>query len=329
MNFAAFPPDYKIAVVGSGAIGCYYGGKLAQHGRNVHFLMRRDLETVKKNGLEIRSPDGDFRLPNVNAHASTEEIGPCDLVFIALKATSNNDLASLIPPLLKENTALLTLQNGFGNEDFLAQHFGAERVMGGLCFVCLNRVAHGVVEHYGHGTLSIGEFGRQPQSRTRQVVEEFRQTGIETRLVENLATERWRKLVWNVPFNGLSIAAGKITTDRILADDGLRTLAGNLMVEVIAAAAREGHAIPSDFIEVQFERTAKMGAYKPSSLIDYAEGRAVEVEAIWGEPYRRGLRAGAEVGRLETLYFLLKSLCRTGRPEQGHDRIKENPPNSY
>lgn len=310
MSFDAFERGYKIAVVGSGAVGCYYGAKLARSGGNVHFLMRRDLEAVKRGGLQIRSPDGDFHLAQVNASASTEEIGPCDLVLIALKTTANSALEKLLPPLLKENTALLTLQNGFGNEDLLAARFGAERVMGGLCFVCLNRTAPGVVEHFGYGALSIGEFERAPQARTRQVVEDFKATGIATRLVENLATERWRKLVWNVPFNGLAIAGGGITTDLILADEGLEVLSRNLMAEVIEAAGKEGHVIPREFIEEQVARTLKMGAYKPSSLIDYLEGREVEVESIWGEPYRRGLRSGASVGRLEMLYYLLKRVTK-------------------
>lgn len=310
MSFESFQPGYKIAVVGSGAVGCYYGAKLAQQGGNVHFLMRRDLETVKKDGLKIYSPGGDFHLTNVNAFGSTAEIGPCDLVLIALKTTANPSLEHLIPPLLKESTALLTLQNGFGNEDFLAERFGAERVMGGLCFVCLNRTAPGVVEHFGYGALSIGEFERAPGARTRQVAEDFKATGIATRVVENLATERWRKLVWNVPFNGLSIAGGGITTDLILADEGLVVLCRNLMAEVIEAADREGHVIPREFIEEQVTRTMKMGAYKPSSLIDFLEGREVEVESIWGEPYRRGLRSGAPMGRLEMLYYLLKKLTR-------------------
>ena len=310
MSFDAFERGYKIAVVGSGAVGCYYGAKLAQRGGNVHFLMRSDLEAVTKNGLKILSPDGNIHLTDVNVQGSTEEIGACDLVLIGLKTTANKALEKLIPPLLKENTALLTLQNGFGNEDFLAERFGAERVMGGLCFVCLNRTAPGVVEHFGHGTLSIGEFERGAQERTRQIVEDFKATGIITRLVENLATERWRKLVWNVPFNGLSIAGGGITTDLILADEGLQLLTRNLMAEVIGAAAKEGHVIPHEFIEEQVVRTVKMDAYKPSSLIDYLEGREVEVESIWGEPYRRGLRSGAEVGRLEMLYYLLKKITR-------------------
>ena len=308
MSFDAFERGYKIAVVGSGAVGCYYGGKLAQHGGNVHFLMRRDLEAVKKNGLQICSPDGDFHLARVNAFGSTAEIGACDLVLIALKTTANNALEQLLPPLLKADTALLTLQNGFGNEDFLAERFGPERVMGGLCFVCLNRTAPGVVEHFGCGALSIGEFGREPRERTLQIVEDFKATGIATRLAENLATERWRKLVWNVPFNGLSIVGGGITTDLVLADEGLRLLCRKLMAEVIDAAGREGHLIPPDFIEKQIAHTLKMGAYKPSSLIDYLEGREVEVESIWGEPYRRGLRSEASVGRLEMLYYLLRKL---------------------
>ena len=308
MSFAPFPPGYKIAVVGSGAVGCYYGGRLAQHGRNVHFLMRSDLAAVKKNGLTVRSPDGNFQLPHVNASADVAEIGPCDLVIISVKTTSNPDLLRLLPPLLHAETALLTLQNGLGNEEFLAEHFGAERVMGGLCFVCLNRVGHGTVEHYGHGSLSVGEFSRTPQPRTDQVAGEFRECGIKVRTVEALAAERWRKLVWNVPFNGLSIAAGGITTDQILADEGLLTLLRNLMREIIGIAAKEGHIIPESFIDVQVDRTVGMGAYKPSSLIDFADGRAVEVESIWGEPYLRGLQACAEVGRLEALYFLLKKL---------------------
>lgn len=308
MSFEAFQPGYKIAVVGSGAVGCYYGAKLAQRGGNVHFLMRRDLDAVKRNGLQIHSPGGDFHLSGVKAYASTQEIGACDLVLIAVKTTANRALESLLPPLLGENTALVTLQNGFGNEDFLAERFGAGRVMGGLCFVCLNRTAPGVVEHYGYGALSIGEFGRAPQARTRQIVEDFKATGIATRVVENLAAERWRKLVWNVPFNGLTIAGGGITTDLVLADEGLRTLCRNLMAEVIDAAGREGHVIPHEFIGEQVARTLKMGAYKPSSLIDYLEGREVEVESIWGEPYRRGLRSGASVGRLEMLYYLLKKI---------------------
>lgn len=304
-------PRYRIAVVGSGAVGCYYGGKLAQHGRDVHFLMRSDLDHVRRHGLRLRSRQGDVRLPKVNAHGSPESIGPVDLVLIALKATANAACDALLPPLLKPDgsTMLMTLQNGLGNDEALAARFGAGRVLGGLCFVCLNRTAPGVVEHYGHGRIEMGEFSGLPLPRTWEIEGEFKRCGVACSVLPDLGLARWRKLVWNVPFNGLSIAAGGIDVGRILADEDLLQLARGLMTEVIGIAGRLGHAIPASFADQNLENTRSMGPYRPSSLIDYREGREVEVEAIWGEAFRRGLAAGAEVGRLEALYRLIRSLA--------------------
>jgi 2-dehydropantoate 2-reductase len=302
----------KIAVVGSGAVGCYYGGLLAHGGANVHFLMRSDLETVRERGLAIHTMGKTIAITGVHAAASTTEIGPCDLVIIALKATANAMLQEAIPPLLKPDTALLTLQNGLGNEEFLAAHWGEERVMGALCFVCLNRIAPGVIEHFDHGSISIGEFRRPAGGRLRAVADEFRRAGIDANPVENLVTERWRKLLWNIPFNGLSIAANGATVADVLADDGLRKLARDLMSEVLEAAARLGHEIPAAYADFQIERSYSMGAYQPSSMIDWRQGRPVEVEAIWGEPCRQGVAAGASMPRLEMLYRLLVRLVNAG-----------------
>jgi 2-dehydropantoate 2-reductase len=300
----------KIAVVGSGAVGCYYGGLLAHCGGNVHFLMRSDLKTVRESGLTIRTMGKAISVTGVQAAASTAEIGPCDLVIIALKATANAMLLEAIPPLLKPDTALLTLQNGLGNEEFLAAHWGEERVMGALCFVCLNRIAPGVIEHFDHGSISIGEFRRPASARLRAVADAFRRAGVDANPVENLMTERWRKLLWNIPFNGLSIAANGTTVADVLADDGLRKLARDLMGEVLDAAALLGHEIPAAFADFQIERSFSMGAYQPSSMIDWRLGRPVEVESIWGEPCRQGLAAGAPMPRLEMLYRLLVRLVR-------------------
>ena len=303
-------PNFRIAIVGSGAIGCYYGGKLAQFGRDVHFLMRNGLEVVRKRGLRIRSKGENIHVAKVQACASSEELGVCDLVIVAMKATANAELPPLIAPLLGARTMILTLQNGLGSDEFLAEHFGAERVLGGLCFICLNRTAPGVIEHYDYGRLVIGEFGRYPQPRTHDVAWEFKRCGVVCSVVENPALERWRKLVWNIPFNGLCVAAGGIDTAAILADDGLRRLAVELMDETIAIANRCGHALPSGAALEQMKRTETMGAYKPSTLIDYLAGRPLEIEAIWGEPFRRGQAAGAAAPRLEMLYRLLVSLDR-------------------
>lgn len=318
MNSRRLPPHFRVAVVGTGAVGGYYGGRLAQHGREVHFLVRSDLVHVREQGLRILSQQGDVHLPKVHAHGSTEEIGPVDLVLIALKSTANDALDSLIPPLLKSDgsTLLMTLQNGLGNDEYLAERFGAERVLGGLCFVCLNRVEPGVIRHIGHGRIEMGEYSGLPQLRTWELREEFERCGVDCAVSEDLGLAHWRKLVWNVPFNGLSIVAGGIDVGKILADEDLLHLTRALMEEVIGIAKKLGHKIPRSFAEKNIENTRSMGTYLPSSLIDYLEGREVEVEAIWGEPLRRGFNAGAEVGRLETLYRLICRLMNARREEE-------------
>ena len=296
-----------IAVVGSGAVGCYYGGMLAHAGGDVRFLMRADLEKVRRDGLTIQTRGETLKVA-ARASASVEEIGPVDLVIVALKATANAALDALLPPLLHERTALVTLQNGLGNEEYLAQRWGAERVLGALCFVCLNRIAPGVIEHLDHGTISVGSFGRPAGPRAHGFVAALQGAGIEAKTVDGLVEERWRKLLWNIPFNGLSIAAAGATVGDVLADEGLRGQARALMSEGLDAARRLGHDIPESFADFQIERSFSMGPYRTSSLIDWQLGRPVEVEAIWGEALRQGTRAGAAMPRLELLYHLLRKV---------------------
>src|ERR1700730_4328977 len=169
---------FRIGVVGSGAIGSYYGGKLAASGGDVHFLMRGDLTEVRREGLHIRGEGEDIRVAKINGYNSTKEIGPCDLVLIAVKATSNEEIVDLVPPLLNERTMLLTLQNGLGNEEFLAKNFGAERVLGGLCFICLNRSSRTTIERYDYGHIVLGEYGRKSQERTHELAERFKSSGV-------------------------------------------------------------------------------------------------------------------------------------------------------
>ncbi len=300
--------SFRIGVIGSGAIGSYCGAKLAYAGSDVHFLMRGDLSEVQQKGLYICGKDENFRVAKVNCYNSTREIGPCDLVLIAVKTISNADLVDLIPPLLHDRTMLLTLQNGLGNEEFLVENFGTESVLGGLCFICLSRVSRTEIERYGYGHIVIGEHGRKPSERTHAIASQFEDCGIKCGVAEDLALEHWRKLVWNIPFNGLSILAGGIDTAAILADEALHRVALALMHEVIDAANKCGHALESAAALEQMKRTEAMGAYKPSTLLDWEAGKPLEIEAIWGEPLRRAAAAGSHTPRLEMVYALLKSL---------------------
>ncbi|HXA15255.1 MAG TPA: 2-dehydropantoate 2-reductase [Opitutaceae bacterium] len=299
----------KVAIVGSGAIGTYYGAKLALAGTEVRFLMRSDLATVRARGsLLLHEKAGTTELRPVAAFGAAEEIGPVDLVIVMLKTTANGVFASLLPPLLGQRTAVFTLQNGLGSDEQLAALFGAERVMGGLAFIAATRTAPGEVTCYHPGSIALGEFGRPAQDRTRALAAQFAAAGVKTRVVDDLPGARWHKLVWNIPFNGLTITAGGITTDRLCADPLRAEEVRALMREVQLAAGRLGFVIPDEFLREQFDVTPPMGAYRPSSLVDFQAGREVEVEAIWGEPLRRAQAAGASVPRLEKLYALLKKL---------------------
>jgi 2-dehydropantoate 2-reductase len=301
----------KIGIVGAGSVGTYYGAKLAHGGSDVHFLMRGDLSDVRRDGIFVRGEGENFRVGNVNCYNSTKDIGLCDLVIVAVKATSNSNLVDLIPPLIHDQTMVLTLQNGLGNEEFLAKHLGADRILGGLCFIAVDRRSKTEVERYAYGQVILGEFGRTAQPRTRLVGAEFTRAGVRCTVTDDLALERWRKLIWNIPFNGLSIVAGGIDTSAIIGETNLRKLTLDLMAEVIAAANKCGHPLPEDAWRKHMERSEKMSGYKPSTLQDWQAGKPLEIEAIWGEPVRRAAAAGGNMPRTEMICELLKKLDQT------------------
>jgi len=307
----------RVAIVGAGAVGSYYGARLAQHGLDVHFLLRSDFEAVRLRGLEIRSIAGDFLLPHPNLHPTTADIGPCDLVIIALKTTANQALLTLLPPLLQAGTRLLTLQNGLGNEEFLTTHFGRDRVVGGLCYVCINRLAPGVICHSAQGLVAIGDPSGPPRPSTQTLGSLLANAGWSCQVVDSLPRARWEKLAWNIPFNGLAIAAGGVDTSVIMADPCLRAQAAALIEEIQHAAARCGHPLPASLVATHLDATTRVGPYLPSSLIDFTAGRDVELESIWGEPLRRARAAGAHTPRLELLHALLASAIHH-RPPQPH-----------
>ena len=163
----------SVAVVGAGAIGLYYGGRLAAEGGDVSFLLRSDYEALAGGGLKVESVHGDFALPKVRAFRSAAEIGPVDLVIVSWKTTANGFLREVLPPLLHEGTQVLTLQNGLGNCEAIAEVTGAQRVLGGLCFVCINRITPGLVRHSGGGRVSVGEWRPGIAGRAEHVAARF------------------------------------------------------------------------------------------------------------------------------------------------------------
>lgn len=306
-----FPSHPRIAIVGSGALGLYYGGRLARAGHDVTFLARGDLAVLRTGGVTVAYPGERYTLQPVKAAATPEEIGPVDLVVIGLKATANDAFGRLLPPLLGPETTVVNLQNGLGVDEQMAAVAGAERVVGALCFVCVNRTAPGVAECTMPGYVALGEFTGGPVARTEAVAALFKAAGVKTQVAASLLAARWHKLVWNVPFNGLSVVAGRgregMTTDLILQDAALEARVWALMREVQAIARAEGVAIAEEFVVKQVEQTRPMGPYKPSTMLDHVAGRPLELEPIWGEPLRRARALGVPAPELERLHAELKA----------------------
>ena len=304
----------KMALVGPGAVGGYYGALLALNGYDVHFLFRSTYDTVQSEGLWLVHHGQGGRKESINsllAHSNPESIGICDWVIVATKATANSELADILRPLVGEHTNLLTLQNGMGNVENLANAFGHNRrILAGLCFTCINRTSPNVIESLLPGYVQFGEFGEAISDDGLKLVKAFENSGVRIRIAESLDQALWRKLFWNVPFNGLSIAGGGITTDGILADPVLVERANKLMLEIQAAAKAYGIEIEDAFLDRQFELTKPMGPYKPSSLIDFRDGKPVEVNAIWGEALRRGQARGVSMPELEFLHEELLKLTK-------------------
>ena len=306
----ALPKDPHVAIVGSGALGLYYGAKLAHSGVPVSFLARRDLAHLQQEGLQIRCTEGDFHLPQIKVYAEPQQIGPVDLVIVAFKTTANASLAKLLPPLIGPETSVCTLQNGLGNEELIGSLAGRDRVLCGVCHVCVSRLTPGVASNMSGGNIRFSDLTGGDTPRAQSVAQLFEQAGIRCSVAPSVGSARWYKLVWNVPFNGLSISEGGIDTAQILANPKLHAETLALMNEVMAASTALGFAQDPEHPKQEIARTRKMGAYQPSSLLDYLAKKPVELESIWGEALRQGTAAGVPMPSLQKLYERLRSLVR-------------------
>ena len=300
------------AIIGAGALGGFYGTRLHRAGLDVHFLLHTDYEHVRRHGVKVESKDGDFVLPKVNAYGHAEDVPPCDVALVALKTTQNHLLPHLIPPVLKKDGVVLIIQNGLGMEDAVAQIVGPTRVMGGLSFLCSNKVGPGHIRHLDYGAVAFAEYSPEGKprgitDRLRAISGDFERAGIEVELIDDLILARWKKLVWNIPYNGLSVVLNTMT-DELMKDPMARELVVTLMREVVAGAAAVGRTIPDSFIEKMLRDTDKMPPYRTSMKIDYENRRPMEVECIYGNPVRAAQSAGTLLPRIEMLYQQLKFL---------------------
>ncbi|MCR4995483.1 MAG: putative 2-dehydropantoate 2-reductase [Bacteroidales bacterium] len=295
------------AVVGTGAIGGYYGAKLTRAGHEVHFLLHRDYDFVRANGLRVTSCDGDFLLPLVNAYDDVHTMPKVDVVLVGLKSTNEHLLRSLLPPLLHPGTLVVLIQNGIGLETDVQEWFPGQPLAAGLAFICSAKTEPGHIRHQCYGSINFGNFSCQDDALFEAVVDDFCQAGITARAVD-YAEARWRKAVWNMPFNGMTVAM-HAQTDVLLAHPATRQLIYEQMMEVIGAANALGiNTLDERFAQKMMQMTDEMVPYSPSMRLDYDFHRPMEIDYLYTRPIAEARAVGFEMPRLEMLERQLRFL---------------------
>lgn len=296
----------RILVVGTGAIGAFYGGKAAQAGAEVAVVCRSDYDVVVERGIRVESRWGDFAFhPHQVLRSAAEYGGPADIVMVGLKVLPEIDTVALIRPAVGPETGIVLIQNGIGIEQPVAEALPGNEIVSALAFVCCNRVGPGHVRHLDFGRLAFGTWPRGVGRRCGEFAALMEATDVPVEVTGEVTSARWRKLVWNAPFNCISVLGGGVNTREILRDPESAGLVRGMMEEVCALAASEGFPMGAEVIERFLTETVAMEPYSTSMLVDFHAGRAMEVEAILGNPIRIARRRGVPVPRLEALYALL------------------------
>lgn len=289
----------KYAVIGTGAIGGYYGGKLANAGQDVHFLFRSDYEQVRECGLRVNSVSGDFLLNPVNAYSSTEDMPLCDVVLVSLKTTANHLLPELLKPILHCNSLVVLIQNGWGIEAALAEKIPEISVAGGMAFICSQKNEPGIISHLDYGSINLGLY-RGNKELLESVCRDFTQAGVKAHLSSDLGKARWQKLVWNVPFNGMSVVLDALT-DKMVQNESMRRLLFDIMNEVVTAAKFCGVEIDPEFPDKMIAMTMEMTAYAPSMKLDYDHQRPMEIDTMYTAPIVAAAAAGYDMRKTKML----------------------------
>lgn len=303
----------RIGIIGTGAIGGFYGLMLAKAGFDVHFLLRSEYDAVHEHGLFVHSPvHGDLHLHPVQAYRDVADMPACDWLLVGAKSTSNPTLAPVISAAAAEGAKVVLLQNGLNNEasmrKLLPDHV---HLMGGLCYVSLFRTEPGHITHGANGLIDFGYHSGPStdeegvQAIIGELAAMLKTAGVPTRILSNVDAARWQKLIWNGPFNGASVVLNA-GTDAMLKDSGSRQLITDFMAEITAAAAACGHPIPDGFADNLLAATAKMPDYYPSMYQDWKHKRPMELDSLYAEPIALAKAAGAEMPKTEVLLNMLR-----------------------
>lgn len=307
--------ERSYAILGTGALGGYYGGLLARAGIDVRFWARSHHETIARDGLHVRSPRGDFAIEQPRVYARVRDMPPATVALLCTKSTSNGRLGEIFEGSRFEQ--VVVLQNGLGVDRQVAEIVGEGKVLGGLCFLCANRTGPNRIEHLDYGRVVLGEYVADGSAggvtdRLEALCRDFAAAEVDASVTEDLLLSRLQKLVWNVPFNGLSVILDA-TTDRLVGDEATLGMVRSLMEEVVLGAAACGRVIDPGFVQKMIDDTRRMKPYRTSMKVDFDNGRPMEIEAIYSRLIELARMGGRELSRIELVERQLRFLDRFGR----------------
>ncbi len=299
----------KYAVIGTGAIGGYYGARLANNGQDVHFLAHSDFDVMKRDGLRVDSCLGDFVIQNPQVYSSTQDMPKMDVVIVALKTVNNHLLPELLRPIVGPDTVVLLIQNGICVEDDLEREMPGLQICGGLGFICSTKVGPAHIHHQDYGALTVVNYSAHDQERVDTIVRDLTEAGVKVDVVEyNFG--RWRKAIWNMPFNGLTVVLDT-DTQSIVNNGAARSLVKTIMMEVIAIANAAGvKELTEANADYNIDATLKMRPYAPSMKVDWDHHRPMEIYYLYTKALTIARRLGVPAPTLTMLEQQLRFLAR-------------------
>lgn len=301
----------KVLIFGAGAVGAYFGGRLAQAGAEVSVVGRSDFEEIKAKGFNIKSIKGDFHFkPAQVVRSATEYQGKADLILVSSKVLPEIDVPSMICDAVHPGTVIMLAQNGIAIENTVHDAFPANELWRAVLYIGCTKVAPAELNHSGGlGSITFGKFdGGKACPLANEVYNLFKQTPCTVELTENIQYYCWKKLLWNIPFNSISVVGGGLLTGEMTNRGLLEEICRNIMAEIIKVAATQGITLENELIEQNIEYTRSFTPYATSMLADYRRNRPLEVEAIVGNVYRIAAANNVEIPHIATLYALLASV---------------------
>jgi 2-dehydropantoate 2-reductase len=297
----------RIAVMGAGAVGGYFGARLAAAGQDVAFIARgAHLEAMRKEGLRVKSIQGDLHIRTLFT-SDPGEVGAVDLVLFCVKSYDTEDAAAKLAPMMSEKTAVLSLQNGIDNPDKIAARWGRERTLAAVVYLGAIVAAPGKLDHRAGGRIVLGNLDGASSATAKQVEQALSGAQISCVLSEEIRKAMWTKLVWNAPFCALSCLA-RANVREILESDSLNKLAAACMEEVREAARSTGIELAPSVIDETFTFSKTLGDFKPSMLQDLEARKPLEHEALNGVVVRLLAQKEKKAPINEAAYAVLKFL---------------------